>query len=44
MVKILVTGSGIIGQWLVEKLKSRGHYVFGADLTHGIGEIGYLKK
>jgi len=45
MAKILVTGSqGVIGQWLVEKLKSRGHYVFGADLAHGIGEIGYTQR
>lgn len=45
MSKILVTGSkGVIGKWLIGKLKQKGHSVFGIDLTHGIGEIGYAQR
>lgn len=42
---ILVTGSkGIIGKWLVKKLKAKGHDVFGVDLFHSLGEVGYIQK
>lgn len=40
--KILVTGSkGTIGTWLVNILTARGHQVFGIDLEHNLGEIGW---
>lgn len=40
--KILVTGSkGVIGSKLVEMLTQKGHDVFGIDLTHGLGEVGW---
>ena len=43
--KILVTGSkGIVGQKLVSELKARGHSVFGVDIQHHPGEIGYIQK
>lgn len=43
--RILVTGSkGVIGQKLVEELKNRGHEVFGCDIQHHPGEIGYIQK
>ncbi|MHB2149534.1 NAD-dependent epimerase/dehydratase family protein [Calditrichota bacterium LG25] len=43
--RILVTGSkGVIGKKLVEELKSRGHEVFGCDIQHHPGEIGYIQK
>ncbi|MDP8200859.1 MAG: NAD(P)-dependent oxidoreductase [Candidatus Tenebribacter burtonii] len=43
--KILVTGSkGIIGQKLIIELENRGHQVFGVDLLHHSGEIGYIQK
>lgn len=42
--RILITGSkGVIGKRLTEVLKSRGHYVFGIDLLHHEGEIGYIQ-
>ncbi|MDD4157726.1 MAG: NAD(P)-dependent oxidoreductase [Candidatus Cloacimonetes bacterium] len=42
--RILVTGSeGVVGQKLVRALKSRGHSVFGIDLFHQHGEIGYVQ-
>ena len=43
--KILVTGSkGIIGQKLTKELESRGHEVFGVDLLHHSGEVGFVQK
>ena len=43
--KILVTGSkGVIGQKLVRELNRRGHKVFGVDLLHYSGEVGYIRK
>lgn len=43
--RILVTGSkGIVGLKLVSILKSKGHSVFGVDLLHHPGEIGYVQK
>lgn len=42
MSRILVTGSrGVIGSYLVKILKSRGHEVFGIDISHDIGEVGW---
>lgn len=42
MAKILVTGSkGTVGTWLVNILVERGHDVFGVDLDHNLGEIGW---
>ncbi len=43
--RILVTGSkGIVGQKLVIELKNRGHYVFGVDIQHHPGEVGYIQR
>lgn len=43
--RILVTGSkGIVGQKLVSELNSRGHSVFGVDVLHHAGEIGYIQR
>ena len=43
--RILVTGSkGIIGRKLIEDLKLRGHSVFGIDLLHHEGEIGFIQR
>ena len=43
--KVLVTGSkGVVGQKLVEELETRGHSVFGIDLLHYAGEIGFIQK
>jgi dTDP-glucose 4,6-dehydratase len=43
--KILVTGSkGVVGTKLVEILKSKGHKVFGVDLYHADGEVGFSQK
>jgi len=43
--KILITGSkGVIGQKLFNELKKREHSVFGIDLYHNAGEIGYIQK
>ena len=43
--KILVTGSkGVIGQKLTKELTQRGHNVFGIDLQHYPGEIGYIQR
>jgi dTDP-glucose 4,6-dehydratase len=43
--RILVTGSkGIIGQILTVELESRGHEVFGVDLLHHSGEVGFVQK
>ena len=45
MNRILITGSkGIVGQKLFNELKSRGHSVFGVDLLHHEGEVGYSQK
>lgn len=42
MAKILVTGSdGVVGNYLVPMLTARGHEVFGIDLYHMVGEIGW---
>jgi dTDP-glucose 4,6-dehydratase len=42
MAKILVTGSkGVVGSWLTKKLEEKGHDVFGIDLTHERGEVGF---
>lgn len=43
--RILITGSkGVVGQKLEKELKRRGHYVFGVDLLHHAGEIGYIQR
>jgi len=43
--KILITGSkGVIGQKLVKELNNKGHDVFGIDLLHQPGEIGYIQR
>ncbi len=43
--RVLVTGSkGVIGQKLVSELKKRGHLVFGVDLLHYAGEVGYIQQ
>jgi len=43
--KILVTGSkGVVGQKLLVELKQRGYQVFGIDLLHHPGEIGYIQR
>jgi len=42
---ILVTGSkGVVGQKLVHILRERGHFVFGIDLMHSVGETGYVQE
>ncbi len=42
MKRILVTGSrGVVGSYLVKMLRDRGDYVFGIDLSHQFGEIGF---
>jgi len=43
--RILVTGSkGIVGQKLVSELKERGNSVFGVDIQHHPGEVGYIQR
>ena len=43
--RILITGSkGVVGQKLSEELKYRGHSVFGVDIQHHAGEIGYIQQ
>ena len=43
--RILITGSkGVVGQKLVSELRRRGHYVFGVDIQHHPGEIGYIQR
>lgn len=43
--RVLVTGSkGIVGLKLVSELERKGHSVFGVDLLHHPGEIGYVQK
>lgn len=42
MSNILVTGSrGVVGSYLTKILKKRGHKVFGIDLLHSPGEVGW---
>lgn len=42
MSRILITGSrGVIGSYLTKMLSERGHQVFGIDLYHGFGEVGW---
>jgi len=42
MARILITGSkGVIGSYLTRMLKEKGHDVFGIDLYHACGEIGF---
>ena len=42
MAKILITGSkGVVGSFLTKILTERGHQVFGVDLDHAFGEIGF---
>lgn len=42
MARILITGSkGVVGSWLTKILQERGHLVFGIDLTHQLGSIGF---
>ncbi len=42
MSRILVTGSrGVVGTWLVAMLTEKGHSVFGVDLEHAPGEVGW---
>jgi len=42
--RILVTGSkGVIGQKITKELKRRGYDVFGIDLLHHAGEIGFMQ-
>lgn len=42
MAKILVTGSGgVVGSYLTKMLAARGHQIFGIDLFHLVGEIGW---
>ena len=43
--KILVTGSkGVIGSMLLKELKNRKYNVFGVDLHHAPGEIGFIQE
>ena len=43
--RILITGSkGVIGQKIVKELNKRGHSIFGVDLLHHEGEIGFIQK
>ncbi len=43
--RILVTGSkGVVGAKLVDELKKRNHSVFGVDIQHHPGEIGYIQR
>lgn len=42
MARILVTGSkGVVGTMLSQMLRERGHDVFGIDLQHHDGEVGW---
>jgi dTDP-glucose 4,6-dehydratase len=43
--RILITGSkGVVGQKLSEELSKRNHSVFGVDIQHHAGEIGYIQQ
>ncbi len=45
MAKILITGSkGVVGTWLVQILTARGHEVFGVDLIHHLGSVGFEQE
>jgi dTDP-glucose 4,6-dehydratase len=45
MLSILITGSlGVIGRPLSRELIKKGHNVFGIDISHNIGEVGYTQK
>ncbi len=40
--KILITGSrGVVGSYLTKMLAEKGHEIFGIDLFHNFGEIGW---
>lgn len=42
MANILITGSkGVVGSFLVNILTKKGHKVFGVDLVHSLGEVGW---
>ncbi len=42
MAKVLITGNkGVLGSYLTKMLLDRGHDVFGLDLSHAEGEIGW---
>lgn len=42
MARILVTGSkGVVGSWLTKILQEKGHHVYGVDLFHALGEVGW---
>ncbi len=42
MARILITGNrGVVGSWLEKILKERGHQVFGLDLFHQVGSVGF---
>lgn len=42
MAKILITGSiGVVGSYLTKMFIDKGHNVFGLDLRHGLGEVGW---
>jgi dTDP-glucose 4,6-dehydratase len=42
MAKVLITGNkGVLGSYLTKMLLDRGHEVFGLDLSHAEGEIGW---
>lgn len=42
MKKILITGSrGVIGSYLTDILTKKGHEIFGIDLFHSKGEVGW---
>lgn len=42
MAKILVTGSrGVVGSYLTQMLRDKGHQVLGVDLMHADGELGW---
>lgn len=45
MANILITGSrGVVGTWLTNILTERGHKVFGVDLLHAPGELGWAHE
>ncbi|MEQ1500202.1 MAG: NAD(P)-dependent oxidoreductase [Parcubacteria group bacterium] len=42
MSRILITGSrGVVGSYLTKMLEAKGHSVFGLDLQHAFGEVGF---
>ena len=43
--RIIITGSkGVVGQKLVTELSKRRHSVFGIDIQHHAGEIGFVQR